>query len=456
MTIPVITLPPLTADQANPWMSGINSGLNTYQNFIRSRYANQMAQAQLAYQQAQAPYMKAQTSEITQGKIPFEQAQTQGIYQGQIPLQQAQAMAQRALPSLYAAQAASAYSDVPLHQAQAGYYNVQSQLDPYRVAASMGALPGLVAGAQLVNQYMPQASAALGVQFGGGGQAPANSAPRGAANVNAPPQSIALPMNGGAPTQSAPPMANSGGSFGYPTYAQAPSYPGAPAPGMQGQVSPPMGGGASGQPGAPGAVPQNLWQMQLHNLFTGMSKNPAFGSNKSGAGGTFFNPANGDYYTTDTEKNTSVDQNTIAAIQRVSPLLENLTQSLPQFQGFGGKVNLVTSQVLNSMFPGLNLQAPAQYAQGQTDINLAGESLVKAMGINPTDQNLAAMKEAIEPHFGENSAQYRTRILSTLTDLYRNQGQAVQRLKAGIPLGAPPGQSSTASTHRPDPFEVFA
>lgn len=418
MAIPVIQFAPLTAEQANPLMSGVNTGLSTYQNFINAKYANPMAQALLAYRQAQVPLVQAQTSEINQGKIPLEQAQ---------------AMAQRALPGLYAAQAADAYSDVPLHQAQAGYYNVQSQLDPYRVAGSLGALPGFVAGAQLVNNYMPQAAASLGLNFGIPQGAPSVTnnvpTPHGAANVQAPIPSATPQQNIQSPVIG-----------GYPTYAQAPAYPMGATMQAQGAVSAPASPAA--MIGTPAAAPQNLWQMQLHNMVTGMSKNPAFGSNKSGAGGTYFNPQTGEYYTTDTGKNTSIDQNTVAAIQRVQPLLQQITQSLPQFQGAAGKAKLFGSQVLNSMFPALNLNAPEAYATGQTNINLAAESLVKAMGLNATDETLAMMKEAIAPRFGETQPQYTNRLLTTLSDLYRNQQQATQRLKGGMPLGSPQIQSA--------------
>jgi hypothetical protein len=100
MAIPVDYFQPESFQQANPMLSGIGAAQGLYQQAVQNRYlapmlaaqlqksqltnqimqpqaqyAPQITQAQLAYQQAQAPYLKAQTQGILSGQIPLQMAQ---------------------------------------------------------------------------------------------------------------------------------------------------------------------------------------------------------------------------------------------------------------------------------------------------------------------------------------------------------------------------------------------
>lgn len=120
MVIPVQQFNPETFAQANPFLTGFQAGNQAIQSAIQTRYAQPMLQAQLALEQAKTPNLQAQTQDILQGKMPLEQAQ---------------AVAQRALPGLYAAEAANDYSNVPLHQAQAALAQAQIPYVPLNAQA---------------------------------------------------------------------------------------------------------------------------------------------------------------------------------------------------------------------------------------------------------------------------------------------------------------------------------
>lgn len=96
MAIPVEQFQPETFAQANPMLTGFLTVAQAlpqiqqqqYQNQILAQqapYAGQLAQAQLATAQQQAPYMQAQIQDILQGVIPQQQAQAAYMSQGLTP-----------------------------------------------------------------------------------------------------------------------------------------------------------------------------------------------------------------------------------------------------------------------------------------------------------------------------------------------------------------------------------
>jgi hypothetical protein len=177
-----------------------------------------------------------------------------------------------------------------------------------------------------------------------------------------------------------------------------------------------------------------LANSQLNRMLLGAGKDPRMGTNRSGAGGTYTNPMTGQQISTDTTKNTTLDQQTSASIQRVQPLLTQLSDNLAPFQTIEGEAGLKVGQLLNYTGYG-NASAPADYAKGKQALALAPEGLMRAWGLNITDDSKKTMQEAVEPIFGETPVQYQARIVNTLKQLQDIQNQAEGRLANGMVVG---------------------
>jgi len=213
--------------------------------------------------------------------------------------------------------------------------------------------------------------------------------------------------------------------------------------GKYGQTSgAPMSSGASAVPGTPqgGAVPGGAGDWQ---------KDTKFGSNRMGAGGTYTNPETGEQISTPTNATTSKNQAAIQALQRAAPQITTIANTLPQFQGAAGKSKLVLGTAGN--FFGGNSQAPEDYAKGTQAISLGAESLIRGMGLNPTDESLNTMKSAMRPVLGETKDQYNARLRDTLTMLQKDAELAKSAQASGYNV-TQPGSSGTPSQQYKDPF----
>lgn len=119
MALPVINFQPLSFDQANPLLTGIQAGQGLYKNAMQNKYLQPGLQQQLqnAIYTNQMLQPQAQNAQqitqadlaLKQAQTPYTQAQTQGILQGQIPLQQAQAGLARAQTPYAGYQAMGSY-----------------------------------------------------------------------------------------------------------------------------------------------------------------------------------------------------------------------------------------------------------------------------------------------------------------------------------------------------------
>lgn len=205
------------------------------------------------------------------------------------------------------------------------------------------------------------------------------------------------------------------------------------------QLTQPQSGGLTGLAASPvisTGIPglDAMYQARVNNMMATMSKDPRFGSQRSGAGGTYVDPNTGTAITTDTTKNASTDQAAVAAISRVSPIINRLSTNLAPFQTLMGQSNLRFSQLENYL--GANTDAGNKYAIGKSDLEKAPESLLKAYGLNVTNESLDSMRRAVEPRFGESPEGYQSRIMLTLDDLKQNQSEAAQRLQHGQVLNS--------------------
>ena len=391
----------LSPQQADPFIYGLGQGAQIGNSFLAARaqaIKNQMAQAQLPYAQqlAQLGLQKQQIANST--------AQNTLNYAPQ--MSQAQLASAQAMPGLYGSEAAK-------NQAQTAYLGQQASLYPYQVAAGLGPLTQLIAGQQLAHQLA-------------GNNATSTN---GGATINMPSQ----PSN--ASSQTAPP------AFYYRPQSQG-AYPVLPGGlnAQQGQQVANQLGAATGTP-AP-VTPPSLYDTAFANAVKQFGKDPTQGSAKGGAGGTYFNPLTGQTTSSDTTANTTLDQQTSAAIQRVSPLLDQLSSKLAPFQTAKGYAGLRLGQALN--FSGLGKsQTPNDYAIGQEVLKVAPESLIRAFGLRVTNEALQRMEDAVKPVFGETPDAYKARITNTLAQLQENQTQAQGRLRSGMNVDQPPADYKT-------------
>lgn len=156
-----------------------------------------------------------------------------------------------------------------------------------------------------------------------------------------------------------------------------------------------------------------------------ISRNPMFGTNKSAAGGTFQVTQDGQAKTISSPTTTSTTSNqaAISGAQRVTPILEDLMKTMPQFQSAWTK-HLSDLQGFANKYLGGNYDLPSQRAQGLADISTSSEGLIKAYGLRVSEKALSMMEDAIKPRDGESPDGYKKRIVNTLQRISEMQGQA--------------------------------
>lgn len=454
----------LTPEQANPYLYGASQRAQIagqWQNNTARQLQNQQLSAQLPYAgpMAQAQLQGADLSNALQ--------QNTLNYAPQMSQQQldaaklANALQQNTLN--YAPQTSQA--NINNTNAQAGYYGSSSQKN---IADT-----GLINQQKMLYLYSiadPATKILIGRQIMMNGGFPQNvgnaqqSAPQQGGQQPAPPPVYSQ----GAPMPPAQAPMNGGGLPGGVPMRQPMIPNNAPAY-MQPQQPMPMGNMPQQaaampqqQPGVPSFSGANnpmqmpnsdaLYSMLYSNQIKGMGKDPTMGTNRGGAGGTFNNPFTGQTTSSDTNQNTTLDQRTIAALPRVTPLIQSLYKNLAPFQSAGGQAELNSARIGNYIAPGLMqsmapnaTKLPGMYAQGQSALETAPESLLRGWGLPVTNESLERMEAAVKPIFGETGAQYQQRLIGVLHDLQNNSLQSQGRLKSGINVdGQPPVNQASA------------
>jgi hypothetical protein len=406
---------PLSFQQAAPYLTGFQAGTG----LASQNLSNQSQQLQTALMSAQLPYAgQMAQQDLAQKQLANQLSQNTLNYAPQ--MSQADLENRKALSGLYGAEAQKAAQDALLTQQQVRYA-------PLTAAASADPLTKMILGRMFVgnmgNNPGGSSPSMPGLTSNNGGMTvqPAMQAP---ANTASQFQATGIPY---APQQQQP--------------QQQSNYPVLPGglSAAQGQQAlpqlntPPMG---AGMPSMGGANTNDLYNLLMKNTLAQMGKDPTMGTTRAGAGGTYFNPVTGQTTSTDTPNNTTLDQRTVAGLQRVTPLINTLSSTLPQFQTFSGQANLRAQQGLNYAF-GQNNSLPNQYAQGQAALKIAPESLLRTFGLPVTNESLERMETAVEPIRGETPEGYRQRLQNTLLELQTNSGQAQNRLKSGMNVDAP-------------------
>jgi hypothetical protein len=165
----------------------------------------------------------------------------------------------------------------------------------------------------------------------------------------------------------------------------------------------------------------------------GWLKDPKMGPARGGQGGTYTDSKTGQVISTDTSKMASQDQQTIAAMQRVEPQIDRIVNTLPQFQHANVKAQSYLQGVGNTFF-GTDYRLPSKQAEGEAALESSPEALLKAFGLNVTDQSLSMMRKTVEPMRGESPSGYKERVLNQLQEMRMFQSQSKNRLMNGIVL----------------------
>lgn len=151
-----------------------------------------------------------------------------------------------------------------------------------------------------------------------------------------------------------------------------------------------------------------------------------------------------------TSKMGTTIQTQLLAAKRVEPQLERIANEWAPFMDLKGKGKLIGSQIGNffgSSLPKGTLEKiglptdstlPSQYAKAKSTTLTAPEALIKAYGLNATNETLDRLQQAIEPLVGENKSGYKTRIKNILEEIRQDQmAQSQQALGGGFNIPAP-------------------
>lgn len=164
-----------------------------------------------------------------------------------------------------------------------------------------------------------------------------------------------------------------------------------------------------------------------------VNKNPMFGSQKSGAGGTYqIRDENGNIRTVSTPTNavSAFNQRAIGSIDKIQPMIEDMTKQLPQFQSPKTKA-LEKLQGYSNTFLGTDYRLPSVKAAGIQNLKMSTEGLIRAAGLQPTVEALKMMNEAIEPQPGESANGYKNRLVNTLKNIKKEQEQFKEAQRVG-------------------------
>ena len=140
-----------------------------------------------------------------------------------------------------------------------------------------------------------------------------------------------------------------------------------------------------------------------------------------------------------TSKIYSAIDNQLLGLERVDPQLQRLGEEWGPFMDVKGMsdltrgrigssfASLISPDTLKKMGLSPNAELSSQYAKAQSTTKTAPEALVKAYGLNATDQTLHDLREAIVPIWGENQQTYTKRILQTIKELHNEQASVSRK-----------------------------
>lgn len=161
-----------------------------------------------------------------------------------------------------------------------------------------------------------------------------------------------------------------------------------------------------------------------------------------------------------TSRTATTVQTQLLAAKRVEPQLERLADEWAPFMDLKGKTKLLGARVGNlfgSFLPKGTLESvglsgdsdlPSKYAKAKSTTLTAPEALIKAYGLNATNETLERLQKAIEPLLGENKEGYKERVKNTLEEIRQEQaGLSQQSLSGGFSI--PSSQKTENATQTP-------
>lgn len=197
--------------------------------------------------------------------------------------------------------------------------------------------------------------------------------------------------------------------------------------------------------------------MQAPNMKRGQEEKPSSGTPSgitptvsfSNKPGTVAMGSQGQLTSIPTAKTISQTQSQLLAFKRVKPQLERLASEWEPFLNLKGKGKLLGSRVSNllgDIVPedvkkqfGIEGDLPKKYAKAVATTEALPESLLKAYGLNVTDESLRRMQHTIQPLWGEDAKNYKNRIAEQLEEMrVEQQSPSEETLKSGFNLSNEP------------------
>lgn len=165
-------------------------------------------------------------------------------------------------------------------------------------------------------------------------------------------------------------------------------------------------------------------------------------------GEVIYDPVTGKMISAPSSDTVTSNQRTIGAANRVVPQLQELADAAQPFQSLSGLGEEKLQGLINFVHPSSGYKLPTQYAKFQSLLASSPESLLKAYGLNVTDETIKRMQSVIEPHRGETGEQYKQRILDQIDSIYRDQVDEAQRQ---ISQGFDVSKKSSAKNNSSEP-----
>lgn len=351
---------------------------------------------------AQNPFLSgiSQGQQMANTAMMFPQQLRQAMMNNQIlrqqvpfagPMAQAQLQQAQALPALTQAQTSTVGTQGQLNLSEAYKNQIQARMMPYMMGMKMGGAQFMTDENGNIHMIWNPMAAMQAAQQGNGQQA----------------RTVQVPNQGGQPQQNSPMTLQQGQGMPLPAY---------------GGSSIPMGNGMPAYQG--GSMMPN---------FSLAARDPRMGPAKGGAGGVYTNLANGQTISSPTEKNVTQLQQGIGAMERIAPQLKTILQGISPYTTLGGIADKYGAQALNAA-TGKATPDLLNYSKAEGLIPGAAETLTRAYIVNPTNETLEMMKEALQPRIWDSPSTYQARIVAQLQALINNRNIEKTSLAQGFPL----------------------
>lgn len=157
---------------------------------------------------------------------------------------------------------------------------------------------------------------------------------------------------------------------------------------------------------------------------------------KGSSGGKTFQTKQGEIVTQPTGATATNLQSRVVGSETVEPYLNEIINTLPQFQNPVNKGKNYAQSLSNAAL-GTQFKGPSEQAKGKAAIKKASEGMLKSFGLNATGANRQAMEDILKPVFGESEAGYKARVQGELEDFINSKKYSQRALSRGISLGTP-------------------